>query len=219
MESTTNLFSGIQHLYHGSKSGIEGDIMPCSRDKCDFGTGFYMGTNKMQALTLICNFEEPILYNVDLDTADLKVLSLGADVRWAMFVAYNRGKLESYKGTRQYTELRNMRSGVDVITGPIADDRMFVVLRQFFDGEITDKALIACLSLLNLGDQWVAFTEKACNNILVTAEQHLSQDYREQLKLESDTSRSKASADAVAICKSHRRDGKFFDEIVEELFS
>lgn len=30
-------------LYHGSKSGIKGDIAPNSRDACDFGQGFYMG--------------------------------------------------------------------------------------------------------------------------------------------------------------------------------
>ena len=31
-------------LYHGSKSGICGKIAPKSRKHCDFGTGFYMGT-------------------------------------------------------------------------------------------------------------------------------------------------------------------------------
>lgn len=30
-------------LYHGSKSGIKGDIAPNSRDACDFRQGFYMG--------------------------------------------------------------------------------------------------------------------------------------------------------------------------------
>lgn len=32
-------------LYHGSKSGIKGPIAPISRDRCDFGKGFYMGTD------------------------------------------------------------------------------------------------------------------------------------------------------------------------------
>jgi hypothetical protein len=32
-------------LYHGSKSGIHGAIMPASRRYCDFGKGFYMGTD------------------------------------------------------------------------------------------------------------------------------------------------------------------------------
>lgn len=33
-------------LYHGSKSGIRGAIAPISRESCDFGKGFYMGTDR-----------------------------------------------------------------------------------------------------------------------------------------------------------------------------
>ncbi len=35
----------IMTLYHGSKDGIRGTIAPISRDRCDFGKGFYMGTD------------------------------------------------------------------------------------------------------------------------------------------------------------------------------
>lgn len=45
-------------LYHGSKSGIEGKIEPKSRSQCDFGKGFYMGTEPSQALTLICDYDK-----------------------------------------------------------------------------------------------------------------------------------------------------------------
>lgn len=41
-------------LYHGSKGGIRGDIRPIARPECDFGSGFYMGTKKLQAETLVC---------------------------------------------------------------------------------------------------------------------------------------------------------------------
>ncbi len=51
-------------LYHGSKSGIEGKISPISRAKCDFGAGFYMGTDSMQPLTLICDYEKSKFYVV-----------------------------------------------------------------------------------------------------------------------------------------------------------
>ena len=49
-------------LYHGSKSGIEGEIAPLSRKQCDFGKGFYMGTEHAHALTLICYYEKSKLY-------------------------------------------------------------------------------------------------------------------------------------------------------------
>lgn len=51
-------------LYHGSKSGIDGKIIPISKQYCYFGKGFYMGTEKQQPLTLICNFPNAKLYTV-----------------------------------------------------------------------------------------------------------------------------------------------------------
>ena len=36
-------------LFHGSRGGIDGDICPESRNNCDFGSGFYLGENKLQA--------------------------------------------------------------------------------------------------------------------------------------------------------------------------
>ena len=56
-------------LYHGSKSGIEGKIEPKSRSQCDFGKGFYMGTDPSQALTLICDYDKSKFYIVSVDTA------------------------------------------------------------------------------------------------------------------------------------------------------
>ena len=63
-----------QILYHGSKSGIKGPIGPISRDRCDFGRGFYMGTDPYQTLTLISDFEASRFYMVSLDLKGLNVL-------------------------------------------------------------------------------------------------------------------------------------------------
>lgn len=40
------------------KSGIHEAIAPVSRERCDFGKGFYMGTERTQPLTLIYNYPE-----------------------------------------------------------------------------------------------------------------------------------------------------------------
>ncbi len=40
-------------LYHGSRGGIDGEIQPISRVRCDFGKGFYMGESEEQAKGLI----------------------------------------------------------------------------------------------------------------------------------------------------------------------
>ncbi len=84
-------------LYHGSKSGIHGAIAPISREHCDFGKGFYMGTDRYQPLTLICNYPKAKIYTLSVDLTDLKILDVGLGLDWALLVAYNRGKMESVK--------------------------------------------------------------------------------------------------------------------------
>lgn len=218
MIETTNLFSDVHRLYHGSKGGIHGKIRPCSRDLCDFGKGFYMGTNKQQVLTLICNFDHAVFYEMDFNTSGLSVLQLNADIDWAMFVAYNRGRLENYKNTSVYRELAEKQRSFDVIVGPIADDRMYLTLSMFFDSQITDIALVQCLSLLNLGNQWVAMNDKACSNISVVSQRVLTKDERKELSAKSNMNRIYAMDETDKIRKSNRRNGKFFDELLEEMF-
>jgi len=43
----------VKRLYHGSKNGIKGDIKPESRERCDFGCGFYLGDKPDQPKGLI----------------------------------------------------------------------------------------------------------------------------------------------------------------------
>ena len=81
-------------LYHGSKSGIVGDIAPKSRKQCDFGEGFYMGTEPSQALTLICDYENAKFYIVSISIEGLDILDVPADLEWAMIVAYHRGRMK-----------------------------------------------------------------------------------------------------------------------------
>ena len=202
-------------LYHGSRSGIRGAIAPISREHCDFGKGFYMGTDKSQPLTLICNYPEAKIYILSVDLTNLKILNMEVGLDWALLVAYNRGKMESVKDSQIYNRFANLSNGYDMIIGYIANDRMFVVLDRFFNGDITDLALIHSLSALKLGKQYVALTEKACKNIKIMNEQELSEKDRDKLKQESEANRSKGIALADEMCRRYRREGRFFDEILK----
>lgn len=202
-------------LYHGSKSGIVGEIAPTSRERCDFGKGFYMGTEKSQPLTLICNYENAKLYTLQVDLSGLKVLDIEVGIDWALLVAYNRGKMESVKGTAIYNRIAGMADGCDMLIGFIANDRMFVVLDRFFKGEITDEALIHSLSALKLGKQYVALTTKACKQIKIVEEKALTEADRKALRVESEDHRSRGIALADEICRQYRREGRFFDEILK----
>lgn len=202
-------------LYHGSKSGIHGTIAPVSRGRCDFGKGFYMGTDRTQPLTLICNYPNAKIYTLSVSLSGLKILDVNAGLEWALLIAYNRGKMESIKNTQIYHRYANLSKGYDMVIGYIANDRMFVVLDRFFNGEITDLALINSLSALKLGKQYVALTQTACQKIKILDEQKISEDERGKLKQESDANRSKGIAMADEICRKYRREGRFFDEIIK----
>ena len=202
-------------LYHGSKKGIVGDIAPISRDECDFGSGFYMGTNTLQPLTLVCNEDKPKFYTVELDLTGLKVLTVEIGMDWAMLIAYYRKEMESAKGTAIYEKYAHMADGYDVIIGYIANDRMYTELSRFFNRTLTDVALINCLSALDLGKQYVAISEKACKQIKVLKEEPLSQLELSLLKDMSAERRKEGIALAEEIEVKYRREGKFFDEILK----
>lgn len=203
-------------LYHGSKSGIKGDIEPKSRRQCDFGAGFYMGTEPGQALTLICDYERSRFYIVSMDISDLEVLDIPADLEWAMTVAYHRGRMEKIKDTPFYNKYRDMPKGKDLIIGSIADDRMFYVIDNFFIGNITDAALINSLSALELGKQYVAVTNNGCDAVKIECEVELSYLERLSLKEVAEFNRAKGISLANKICKDYRREGMFFDEMLDE---
>ena len=203
-------------LYHGSKSGIAGTIEPKSRKQCDFGKGFYMGTDPNQPLTLICDYEESKFYIVSIYADELASLEVNTDIEWAMLVAYNRGKMEKIKDTDLYNKYSDMMTGKDLIIGSIANDRIFYVIDNFFVGNVTDVALVNSLSALQLGRQYVTVSQKGCDAVRIEKEISLSYLERLVMKEVADENRAKGISLANDICKSYRREGKFFDEILDE---
>lgn len=203
-------------LYHGSKSGIEGPIEPKSRKQCDFGKGFYMGTDPVQALTLICDYEKSKFYIVSVSVDELAYIEVPTDIDWAMLVAYHRGKMEKINGMPFYNKYRDMTLNKDIIIGSIANDRMFFVIDNFFVGNVTDMALINSLSALQLGKQYVAVSQKGCDSVHIEAEVELSYLERLFMKEVAEENRARGISLANDICKNYRREGMFFDEILDE---
>lgn len=210
-----SLSEGRVLLYHGSKSGIVGKIEPKSRSQCDFGKGFYMGTDPSQALTLICDYDKSKFYIVSVDTTTLNTIEVPADIEWAMLVAYHRGRMEMIKDTPLYEKYRKMSENKDLVIGSIANDRMFYVIDNFFIGNITDAALVGSLSALQLGKQYVAITQKGCDAVRVETEIELSHLERMFIQEVAEANRAKGVSLANDICRNYRREGLFFDEILE----
>ncbi len=201
-------------VYHGSKKGITGKIEPISRESCDFGKGFYLGTDPAQPLTLICDEDKPILYTMKLDLTGLKVLKVKMNLEWAMLIAYYRGYMDEVKGSEIYKKYESLADGYDVILGYIANDRMYRVMKSFFEKEITDVALIHSLSALDLGRQYVCKTAKACDQLEIVDKKELTSLELAILRDKSIVRRQEGIDLTEEILLKYRREGKFFDEIL-----
>ncbi len=201
-------------LYHGSKKGLVGDIAPKSRGDCDFGRGFYMGTDTLQPLTLVCGEPKPRFYAVDLNLEGLKVIDIELGMEWAMVIAYNRGYMDIIKGSEMYEKYAHYLDGYDMAVGYIANDRLYTELNRFFNGDITDEALMRCLSALDLGKQYVALTDKGCKAVTVLQDDLITPFELSVLQEKSIERRKEGNALAKEIERQYRRVGKFFDEIL-----
>ena len=201
-------------VYHGSKKGLQGRIEPISRESCDFGKGFYLGTDPAQPLTLICDEDKPVLYTMKLDLTGLKVLKVEMNLEWAMLIAYYRGYMDEVKGSEIYKKYERMADGYDVILGYIANDRMYRVMKSSCEKEITDLALIHSLSALDLGRQYVCKTQKACDRLEIKDKRELTPLELAILRDRSIVRRQEGIDLTEEILLKYRREGKFFDEIL-----
>lgn len=145
----------------------------------------------------------------------LNCLDIEVSLDWAMLVAYFRGYMEGAEESDLYQKYAHMADNCDVIIGYIANDRMYQVLTDFFEKRITDTALINSLSALKLGRQYVAITQKVCDQITVRSEKELSRLELLVLKDRSVVRRKEGISVAEKIVMEHRRDGRFFDEILK----
>ncbi len=206
-------------LYHGSRGGIVGHIQPVSRIRCDFGQGFYMGTNPIQAKTLVANDQAPYFYKLELDIGKLqetRILEL-KDMEWAYFVLYNRGKLECLKGTDFYKNYKYMSNEKDLIVGPIADDAMNEAMNRFVNNLITDKAFLESIKALDYGIQYVAKTEEACNCIRILEERELYGKELDDAIARTAENRKMGRSMAEKMQVQYLRQGNYFVEILREI--
>ena len=209
----------MERTYHGSKRGLEGAIRADrGNPAADFGAGFYMGTDAHQPQTLICGGPSPVLYTLDLDPSGLKVYEFQPGLDWALFVAFCRGLIpDRFLETPFACRYREIQGGYDLIRGKIANDRIFNTVQAFFRGELTDVALVRSLQALNLGDQVCAKTVAACARVTIVDSRMLSPAECEGLQIKAENQRQTAIRETDRIRVQYRREGAYFDEILEHM--
>lgn len=152
-------------LYHGSNTKIEKiDLSKCRPYK-DFGQGFYLTEIKEQAEKMASRtahiYEgEPIVTEFEFDESALTKLSVkqfeGPNEEWALFVLANRSK-ENQQPTHSY----------DIVIGPVADDDIAQLFRNFNDGYINLTMLVEGLKYKKVSSQYFFHTEDAIKYLKV----------------------------------------------------
>lgn len=146
-------------LYHGSNTKIEQvDLAKCKPYK-DFGQGFYLTEIKEQAeqmarRTATIYGGDPIVTEFEFDESALDVLSVkrfeNPSEEWALFVMANRSR-ENTHPTHSF----------DIVVGPVADDTIATLFRNFDDGIIDLQMLVNGLRYKKISSQYFFHTESA----------------------------------------------------------
>ncbi len=203
-------------LFHGSKTGIEGEIdLKHNKRINDFGKGLYCGESLEQSAMFVAAYPGASLYMLKLNPQGLKKKVFFVDRDWMLMVAYFRENLKEYKESEVIKKLLKANKGIDYIVAPIADNRMFEIIDSFIEGEITDIQCQHCLSATNLGNQYVFITQKAIKQITLLEKCYLCEPEKE-LYLTSRQENYKMNMDKVKLArKQYRNQGEYIEDILK----
>ncbi|MBQ8866973.1 MAG: DUF3990 domain-containing protein [Bacteroidaceae bacterium] len=123
-------------VFHGSYCEIEHPDISFSRDKLDFGRGFYLTPLKEQAerwCTRYIRIGKSGYVNVyELDEA----IFCSANLKIKNFAEYNEEWLDYIFACRQGKEVYQQ---YDVVTGGIANDKIFATIDSYFAGYMSKE--------------------------------------------------------------------------------
>lgn len=139
-------------LYHGSIVEVRKPSLRFSREKTDFGRGFYTTTQKEQAEHWVSIVKDRAkvsrgvvsVYEIDdalLRSPDLKIREFnGVDKEWLDFVVGCRSG-------------KNKMHDFDLVFGPVANDNVFATVNLYESGLLNAEAAIAQLRAYKTYDQ------------------------------------------------------------------
>jgi hypothetical protein len=135
-------------LYHGSNQNFDAVDLSKSKDKRDFGRGFYTTTLReqaedwAQALFDRYNGDGVFIYEMELEIADGLAVKRyeGLSEEWLLMVKNNRA-------------LGGVQHRFDVVQGPVANDKTTRTIALYIAGIITAAEAIDRLRTNKVNDQ------------------------------------------------------------------
>ena len=122
--------------------------------------------------------------------------------------------LDEYKNNSLVLKIINELEDVDVIIAPIADNRMFDIINEFVENEITDEQCKHALAATNLGFQYVLKTQKAITNLNYLREMYVSSKEKDYC-INSRISLTNNGLQKVKMARiEYKGKGKYIEEIL-----
>lgn len=159
----------IMRLYHGSNIVIDNINLAMCRPYKDFGRGFYLTDIEEQAKKMAIRVakiygKKPIVnvYEIadnfkDLDNLKIKNFGIETTEEWAKFVMNNR--------SREFTDVQdvlcNKDNKYDIVIGPVADDNMALLFRQYENEIIDFQTLLRGMIYKKTSSQYSFHTENS----------------------------------------------------------
>ena len=156
-------------LYHGTNINIQSINLALCRPYKDFGKGFYTTeifeqAQKMAKRVARIYGGNPIVnvYEIAdgfMENEELNILNLGKapSEKWAVFVMNNRSKAFIDFGNMDC----NFDCKYDIVSGPIADDDMAILFRQYQSSLITMQTMVNGMAFRETTNQYSFHTERA----------------------------------------------------------
>jgi hypothetical protein len=150
------------------------DLSRCRPNK-DFGLGFYLSPDKTAAEKMAHRTVKrfggsPYVMTYDFNDADFECFTLRRfekpSVEWAMFVMANR------RGVIDVQE-HNLDNKFDVVVGPIANDDLALLFRQFSRGLLTVEMLMREMQYKELTIQYSFHTQQVVSLLKLIEVNHV----------------------------------------------
>ncbi len=134
-------------LYHASTYIIESPDVYHSRDLLDFGKGFYLTSLVEQAK----KYAQRFLFQGERAYLNLYVLDENLDKKYLVkdFVGYNEEWLDFVSLCR----LGKQTEKLDLVSGGIADDKVFNTVDLYFSGNISKEEALKRLAFIHPNHQ------------------------------------------------------------------
>ena len=156
-------------LYHGSNIVIDSINLAMCRPYKDFGRGFYLTDIEEQAVQMAKRVSRiyggsPVINGFEIqddfrEISDIQIKDFGVQTteEWAKFVMNNRSR--SFTDTKN--TLCNKDNKYDIVIGPVADDNMALLFRQYENEIIDFETLLKGMIYKKTSSQYSFHTENS----------------------------------------------------------